>query len=167
MTTHTYTPEEMSPLTDVSDIQRRIVVYGYTGISVMSRADADGAFSFVTVAEDDDKATVLANLKAVVVPTLSLDTYALEVDGDGVEVGTITVTDSRGSGGEGKTVIIHPPPTEIALTPLALVLNSSGQGTVTFGPSASSGVVSGKMVVLFSHAVSEGGATAQGGVSYV
>ena len=93
-----------------------------------------------TAATDHDSSTV---------PSLSLDVSDLQVSGNGVATGTITVTDSRDAGAENVVLDVVPPPQPIALDKTSITLNASGQGTLAFGPSPASGYVSGKMPVGF------------------
>lgn len=150
MPIHSYTPGEMSPLTDIREISRRAISYGYTGVSIGHSNDADGEFFSVTVDQADTEADVLANIKATTAPTLTLSTYDLQVAGDGVSTGDITVTDSRGPAASGKTVQIGVGQV-VQLSSVSLVLDGSGQAAVTFGPSPSSGTVSGKIGLTFGY----------------
>jgi len=83
------------------------------------------------------------------VPSLSLDVSDLQVSGNNVATGTITVTDSRGAGASGVLVDVVPPQQPIALDKTQITLDASGVGTLVFGPSPATGYVSGKMPVGF------------------
>lgn len=167
MTIHNYTAAEMSPLTDIQDIKRRAVVHGYTGVQISYRNDSAGENYSFTFDQADDKNTTKTNLSAAVVPTLSLSTADLMVTGDGVATGTVTVSDSRGAGASGKVINMMYPTSILQLSPTpTATLDGSGAAVITFGPSPSAGVVTGKVPVEFSYATDEG-APITGKMSYV
>jgi len=151
MPTHVYTPAEMAPLADVSDIHKRALTYGYTGVSVAYKEDADGEFYSVTLNEAFTKATVRSNLLITNVPLLTASTTDLQVAGDGLATGNIVISDSRGTGAEGDVVNVTLSQT-MAVSSVTLTLNSIGQALLVFGPSPSAGIKSPKMLVTFHYA---------------
>jgi len=151
---HTYTPEEISPLTDVNDIHNRALTHGYTNPSISHINDANGEKYTVTIDEADDKATVKTNLVAADPPTLSVDVSDLQVAGNAVDDGDITITDSRGAAAENEEVTVTPSQA-MALSDLTLTLDASGQAVLTFGPSSSTGIKSPKMPLSLSNGLSD------------
>jgi hypothetical protein len=166
MTTHNYTAVEMGPLTDVQDIIRRAIAHGYTGIGARHTIDADGDNYTVIINEGDDKATTKANLDAATVPILSLSTYDLQVSGDGVATGNVTVSDSRGASAVGKIVSMRVSNLSLLSPSPTVTLDAAGQAVVTFGPSPSAGTIIRGIRVPFYYASREA-AEVIGEFSYV
>ncbi len=142
-TTHTWVTTELNAVSskpDVEEIERKLMVAGYTkpvsGNCVTHRIDVDGDNIVIVVEETDVvKATLKSDLEAATIPTLTLDTQALQVAAYGLASGTITVTDTRGVGASGKTIRVRETGGRILFADAASkALDASGKATWTFGP---------------------------------
>ena len=136
MTTHSYTDSELVAAGVLaSTLFRRALAHGYTNPSVNGVDDNTD----VTIDESDDKTTTMDNLAAAVVPVISLDSYAVEIVGDGSAVGSVTLTDSRGAGASGKAILLtFDGPGGLSIPGgSSYTINGSGQATINFGASPS------------------------------
>lgn len=132
MTTHNYTYAELATAgTHPHNLYQKCLDHGYTNPVVIDLSD--GTVD-VTIDEADDKPTVLSNLEAATIPTLSIDKTSLVITGDGVATDTLQVTDSRGAGASGKTVKLMLPGAYIKVDADSATLDGSGQALFTFGP---------------------------------
>lgn len=159
-TTHIYDTSEMGsamPDNDPNTARRKAILAGYTNPIVAVRDDANGLKTEVTVDEDGvDKATLLAQMQAETVPSFTMDASPpLEVVGDGVSTGSITLTDSRGAAAAGKTMTLRVFGTVI-VDAVSKVLDANGQAVFTFGPSPSAGYISPLAQFEFNYATGEG-----------
>lgn len=142
MPTHNCTTTDLASfgfVPNTSHLKRLAELHGYTNVTVnyVPPVDANPHTYDITIDEADSKVAIIANMEAVTLPSLSVDTAALQIAGDNSSIGTITVTDSRGAGASGKTlqleVLTHG---GISLgSGTSQVLNGSGEATFSFGPS--------------------------------
>lgn len=132
MTTHNYTETELATAGfNTWHLYQKCLEHGYTNPSATLLADNT---IDVTIDEADDKPTVLANMEAAIIPTLSLDKSSLVI-APGTDTDTVTVTDSRGAGATGKIVRLHiPVGVYVKVDVDKVTLDALGQGTFTFGP---------------------------------
>ncbi len=156
MTTHECTVKELKDVGfEVDVILRKCMDHGYTNSAVLP-INHNSVF-LITFDESDDKATTLTNLEAATDPLLSVSSSVVEIAGDGVATGSVTLSDSRGAGADGKTVLL-----EVA-SPGALplsgggsyVLDASGDATVNFGVSPATDWCSGLITLRFTYATGE------------
>ncbi len=162
MPTHNCTTTDLStfgftPTTD--NLKRLLELHGYSNVTVslVAPSGSDPHTYDITLDEADSKATIITNMEAVTVPTLSVDTARLQVAGDNSATGSITVSDSRGASASGKTVVLT------VRTHGGLVLGSgtsqvlygSGDASFSFGPSPSTNWHCCPMEVEFSYANNE------------
>ena len=89
----------------------------------------------LTSQQQIDLTTAAQNHDASAIPSLSVNTGALVVAADGVATGTITVTDSRTTGANGKTVKLRIPNNlSVKVDADSYTLDANGSAVLTFGP---------------------------------
>lgn len=162
MPTHNCTTTDLAAFGFIpfaEDLQRLCELHGYTNVTVawVAPFDENPHTYDITLDEADSKATIITNMEAATVPTLSVNTAALQVAGDNVATGSITVSDSRGASASGKTVVL----TVVTHGGMVLgsgtsqVLDGSGDASFSFGPSPSTNWHCCPMIVQFSYANNE------------
>ena len=137
MVEHEYTAGELSTAgTDIRSLRQKLLDESYTNPIVLHQVWVDDLYH-VTVDGSDDKATVLTAMEDGTIPVLALTSYSVLVDGDGVDTGTTTISDSRGASADGKVVKVTIPQNAFCMIDAdSYTLDSSGDAVITFGPLA-------------------------------
>jgi len=116
-------------------ISRRIINQGYTSVVTEHRVDGDGDRIHVTVDQHVSEGTLRSDILAGDDATLTLSTLTLDIAGDGQDRRSVTVSDSRRAGANGKTVVLAMASEAASYVDReTAVLGVTGQVTFTFGP---------------------------------